>query len=447
MIAAGGSGPPTLLANAFDANRDSLSIAAINGSSAKVDTWITLASGASLYVSPNGTFTYVATAGFVGYDTFSYTVTDGAETAVATASIDVLLVPVEFQSATYSVYEAAGEATINVVLDEPSSLPVTVNYATSDGTATAGTNYTSTSGTLTFTAGQTSASFDVPVLNDDGEGGTYPLTVNLALSDPSDAVLGTLSTATLLIQNDVSLTTKVATNTDPVLTVPLNDSCGCGSNFPNLALQYTPSASVQPIIETLVATYPGGPMPTQFSVTLTWNGTAGSPVTFSTTGHSPGDVFALGMQVPAVVSSSGTYPYQVQVVTSFSADPDSTSTVSGTAAVTATGSTPDGYGWTLTSNQSPSTQNSQVAAPAASTNPLVSDAASTVWTDALTVGDHFIGVSGGVLWVDSQGRECLLHRTGWQWRLHQPGQRPGHPGPERRRQLYLHRRQSNHEAI
>ena len=34
--------------------------------------------------------------------------------------------------------------------------PVTVDYATADGTATAGADYTATSGTLRFAAGQTS---------------------------------------------------------------------------------------------------------------------------------------------------------------------------------------------------------------------------------------------------------------------------------------------------
>ena len=43
---------------------------------------------------------------------------------------------------------------------------VEVDYATSDGTATAGADYTATSGTLTFNNGETSKTFSVPILPD-----------------------------------------------------------------------------------------------------------------------------------------------------------------------------------------------------------------------------------------------------------------------------------------
>ena len=54
-----------------------------------------------------------------------------------------------------------------VTLSLASSDAVTVDYATSDGTATAGSDYTATSGTLTFPAGSTAArTVSVPVLDD-----------------------------------------------------------------------------------------------------------------------------------------------------------------------------------------------------------------------------------------------------------------------------------------
>src|ERR1700733_6344054 len=53
-----------------------------------------------------------------------------------------------------------------VDLNNISQKPVSVNYATLDGTAKAGTDYTASSGTLTIAAGQTEAFVDVQVKGD-----------------------------------------------------------------------------------------------------------------------------------------------------------------------------------------------------------------------------------------------------------------------------------------
>ena len=62
--------------------------------------------------------------------------------------------------------ETAGNATFTVSLSAASAKDITVDYATSNGTATAGSDYTAASGTLTFSAGDTSKTFTVPVLGD-----------------------------------------------------------------------------------------------------------------------------------------------------------------------------------------------------------------------------------------------------------------------------------------
>ncbi|MEZ4731281.1 MAG: Calx-beta domain-containing protein [Caldilineaceae bacterium] len=113
---------------------------------------------------------------------------------------------VEFAAAAYSVNEVAGTATITVVLTTPSAQAVTVDYATSDGTAGAGSDYTATNGTLTFAAGETVTSFTVPILNDAEMEGAE--TVNLTLSNPTSASLGLLTTATLTIIDDESTTVQ-----------------------------------------------------------------------------------------------------------------------------------------------------------------------------------------------------------------------------------------------
>jgi hypothetical protein len=57
-------------------------------------------------------------------------------------------------------------AVFNVTLSAPSALPVTVHYATANGTATAGSDYQARSGTLTIPAGQTTGMITVPVNGD-----------------------------------------------------------------------------------------------------------------------------------------------------------------------------------------------------------------------------------------------------------------------------------------
>jgi hypothetical protein len=57
-------------------------------------------------------------------------------------------------------------AVFTVTLSAASSQAVTVNYATADGDATAGTDYQARSGQVTIPAGQTSATIAVPVIGD-----------------------------------------------------------------------------------------------------------------------------------------------------------------------------------------------------------------------------------------------------------------------------------------
>ena len=107
---------------------------------------------------------------------------------------------VALSQASYTVIEASGTATITVNLSKALAAPATVNYATSNGTATAGKDYTARSGTLTFATGQTSQSFFVPIQEDSLDEPAE--TLNLTLSNPTNAVLGLPATATLTIMDN-----------------------------------------------------------------------------------------------------------------------------------------------------------------------------------------------------------------------------------------------------
>jgi hypothetical protein len=92
-----------------------------------------------------------------------------------------------FSAHGYSVLEApAAHATITVNRSGATNIPASVDYATSDGSATAGSDYTAASGTLSFAAGETSKTFDVTVAND---GNAEPNeTVNLTLTSGGTTV-------------------------------------------------------------------------------------------------------------------------------------------------------------------------------------------------------------------------------------------------------------------
>ena len=89
---------------------------------------------------------------------------------------------------------------------------VTVDYATSDGTATAGSDYTATSGPLTFPPGIGERTVAVPVLDDRVEEGDE--TVTLTLTGPVNAVIdGTTAVGT--IRNDDMASTGIALSAAP----------------------------------------------------------------------------------------------------------------------------------------------------------------------------------------------------------------------------------------
>ena len=74
-----------------------------------------------------------------------------------------------------------------VSLSRAASETVTVDWATADGTATAGSDYTANSGTLNFAPGETAKTVSVAVLDDSHDEGSETLT--LVLSNPSGAYI------------------------------------------------------------------------------------------------------------------------------------------------------------------------------------------------------------------------------------------------------------------
>jgi uncharacterized repeat protein (TIGR01451 family)/CSLREA domain-containing protein len=108
---------------------------------------------------------------------------------------------IAFGAVNYPVSEGGGSGTITITRTGGSD-PVTVGYATSDGTANAPADYTATNGTVSFAALENgSKNGSVPIIDDAAVEPTE--TINLALTGVPAGFLGTPSTATIsILDND-----------------------------------------------------------------------------------------------------------------------------------------------------------------------------------------------------------------------------------------------------
>ncbi|MGB0818564.1 MAG: Calx-beta domain-containing protein, partial [Candidatus Puniceispirillaceae bacterium] len=111
--------------------------------------------------------------------------------------------------ASSSASEASDNQTATITLSTASGLDTTVNYATSNGTAIAGSDYVAVSDNVTFAAGETSKTVYVSIIPDNTSEENENYTIALTSSD-NNSDIGTNASATMLITND---------DTDPTLNI------------------------------------------------------------------------------------------------------------------------------------------------------------------------------------------------------------------------------------
>ena len=114
---------------------------------------------------------------------------------------------IEFSLDSYTTSEDTNQAVITVVRRNGSAGPVTLDFSTGDGTATAGSDYTATNGVLVFDSGTMSQTFSVTILNDTDIESSE--TVLLALSNIVGAAQGDITNALLTILDNDSRTNTV----------------------------------------------------------------------------------------------------------------------------------------------------------------------------------------------------------------------------------------------
>jgi len=99
-----------------------------------------------------------------------------------------------------AVSEAAGSMVFTVLRSGPTTSTVTVDYATMNGTALAGSDYTATSGTLTFNPGVATQTIAVPIIDDTVIEPSETLLLNL--SNATNATIGRSSGTGTIVDND-----------------------------------------------------------------------------------------------------------------------------------------------------------------------------------------------------------------------------------------------------
>ena len=126
----------------------------------------------------------------------------GAKDSATVGIQDTTVGSVTFVSGTYSVNEESGNASITVRRSVGTFGELTVDYATTDGTAVAGVDYVNTTGTIVWVADDnTDQVITVPISDDGFNEGDEEFT--LTLSNPSTgATLGAITSTTITIVDD-----------------------------------------------------------------------------------------------------------------------------------------------------------------------------------------------------------------------------------------------------
>jgi ribosomal protein L35AE/L33A len=166
----------------------------------------------------------------------------------------------QFSSATFSATEDSGGVVVTVNRVEGATGVVTVDFETSNGTATSGSDYAATAGKLTFNQGETSKSFFITFVSDSVFEGDE--TLNITLSNPSGgAVLGTPVSAVLTIKtpplflmleesaldpNQVAALDSLWFTRDPFLVIPTLDLLGQGADRNTRVLVFVTNLQLAP---------------------------------------------------------------------------------------------------------------------------------------------------------------------------------------------------------
>jgi len=185
----------------------------------------TLAGGTLTFVpsdtSENIAITVVDDALVEGDETIEVTLSNPVNATLGTETVHTYTIEdndvptVQFALATSSGAESVTPANLEVTLSSASVSTVTVDYAVTADTATGGVDYTLAAGTLTFVPSDTSENIAITVADDALVEGDE--TIEVTLSNPVNATLGTKTVHTYTIEDNVvqPCSITIVKETDP----------------------------------------------------------------------------------------------------------------------------------------------------------------------------------------------------------------------------------------
>lgn len=187
---------------------------------------------------------------------------------------------------------ATSAMTFKVNLLTASTSTVTVNYATADRTARAGSDYTATSGTLTFAPGETVKTVVVPIVPDATP--EYHEAFVLNLSNPVNAFIFTPTGSATILDDDTPVapalsiadvqTTRGLLGTKTMnFTIRLNGAQKAPLTVTASTANLTAIAGTDYLAKTELLTFAAGETTKTFSVTMFGTSTATSDKIFSVT--------------------------------------------------------------------------------------------------------------------------------------------------------------------
>jgi len=163
-------------------------------------TIVTAPVNGSVVINADGSVDYTHNGSDTVSDEFTYTIKDNSAAVSNIATVTTTITttsPSTVQTGIYDsiVVEGADDLEFVISLTSASTETVSVDYATVDATAEAGTDYSATNGSLTFSPGETRKFISVSVLNNPSTTTNTSKNMQLVLSNPQNATL-TVDTGT-----------------------------------------------------------------------------------------------------------------------------------------------------------------------------------------------------------------------------------------------------------